>query len=192
MSISLSMFKRFDICPCTPISFYFPKVVIYINNFINESMLEKNTLKDLLREFNVKGYADPNSKYVENGKNGKVLKLTINDFTYEDEFYGGEPYSGNETIWEDGKDIFRCVYWGKVVKGINFSDIYDFLRKALTKGPDGELVHRGPNEYIEGNLKYTNSIEGDIEEFRQVEKIYMDDKEVYVAYFIGGRVNVQK
>jgi hypothetical protein len=41
-------------------------------------------------------------------------------------------------------------------------------------------------------LRYTNSIEGDIEEFRQIEKIYMDNKEVYVAYFIGGRINVQK
>jgi len=54
------------------------------------------------------------------------------------------------------------------------------------------LVHRGPKEYIEGHLKYTNSIEGDIDEFRQVEKIFMDEKEVYVAYFVGGRVNVQK
>lgn len=155
-------------------------------------MLNKEELKDLLREFNVKGYADPDAKYVDNGKNGKILNLTIDNYTYEDEFYGGEPYSGNETIWEDDIDIFRCVYWGKVVKGINFSDIYDFLRKALSKGPGGDLVHRGPREYIEGNLKYTNSIEGGIEEFRQVERIFMDEKEVYVASFIGGRVNVQK
>lgn len=61
-------------------------------------MVDKNTLKDLLREFNVKGYADPNSEYVDNGKNGKILKLTIYQFTYEDEYYGGEPYCGNETI----------------------------------------------------------------------------------------------
>jgi len=155
-------------------------------------MLDKNTLKDLLRKFNVKGYADPNSKYIDNGKNGKVLNLFIDNFTYEDEFYGGEPYCGNETIWQNGTDIFRCVYWGKVVNGINFSDIYDFLRKALKIGPNGELVHRGPSEYVERNLKYTNSVEGDIEEFRQVEKIFMDDKEVYVAYFVGGRVNTQK
>ncbi len=128
-------------------------------------MLPKNTLKKLLRDFNIKGYSDPNSKYVENKKNGKVLKLTIDDFKYEDEYYGGEPYSGNETIWEKGKDIFRCVYWGKVVKGVNFSNIYNFLKNALSKGPDGELVHRGPEEYIEGNLRYINSIEGDIEEF---------------------------
>ncbi len=155
-------------------------------------MIENNRLKSLLREFNIKGYADSNSKYIDNGKNGKVLNLVIGNYTYEDEFYGGEPYSGNETIWEEGKDIFRCVYWGKVANGINFSDIYSFLRKALSKGPDGELVHRGPSEYVEGNLKYTNSVEGNIEEFRQVEKISMNEKEVYVAYFVGGRVNVQK
>ena len=182
----------FDICSCTPIFFFSSKVVKYVNNFIDEFMIDKNTLKSLLREFNVKGYADPNSKYVNNGKNGKILNLTIDNFTYEDEFYGGEPYCGNETIWENGKDIFRCVYWGKVVSGINFSDIYSFLRKALAKGPNGELVHRGPNEYVEGDLKYTNSIEGDISEFRQTERIFMNDKEVYVAYFIGGRVNTQK
>lgn len=155
-------------------------------------MTNKNTLKDLLREFNVKGYADPNSKYVDNGKNGKILKLSIDNYKYEDEFYGGEPYSGNETLWEDYKDIFRCVYWGKVVKGVNFSDIYDFLRRALSKGPNGELVHRGPKEYIEEDLKYTNSVEGDIEEFRQTERIFIGEKEVYIAYFVGGRVNVQK
>mgnify|MGYP000855927695 FL=1 len=155
-------------------------------------MLENSKLKNLLREFNVKGYADSNSKYVDNGKNGKILNLSIDEYRYEDEFYGGEPYCGNETIWEGDKDVFRCVYWGKVVKGVNFSDIYDFLRKALMKGPNGELVHRGPIEYVEGNLKYTNNVEGEIDEFRQVEKIFIDEKEVYVAYFVGGRVNVQK
>lgn len=155
-------------------------------------MLSKKELKDLLKQFNEKGYCDPNSKYIDNGKNGKILRLEIGDFIYEDEYYGGEPYSGNETIWNKRKDIFRCVYWGKVVEGVNFSDIYTFLREALSKGPDGELVHRGPKEYINGGLKYTNSIEGDIADFRQIEKIYMDEKEVYIAYFVGGRVNVLK
>ncbi|HNR29065.1 MAG TPA: DUF5680 domain-containing protein, partial [Candidatus Dojkabacteria bacterium] len=67
-----------------------------------------------------------------------------------------------------------------------------FLREALSKGPDGELVHRGPTEYISENLKYTNEIVGDIYEFRQVERIYLNGTEVYTAYFIGGRINVRK
>lgn len=155
-------------------------------------MIPARKLQELLLSFNQKGYADPNAKYTDNGKDGKILKLQIDNYTYEDEFYGGEPYSGNETIWEDGISIFRCVYWGKVEKGINFGDIYSFLRKALTKGPDSNLVHRGPSEFVENNMKYTNEIEGDIEDFRQIEKIFVDEKEVYVAYFYGGRINVQK
>jgi hypothetical protein len=120
-------------------------------------MVEAKEIQKILREFNLKGYADPNSKYIDNGKNGKILTLEIGRYKYEDEYYGGEPYAGNETLWFEGKDIFRCVYWGKVIKGVNFSDIYNFLKTALAKGQEIEMVHRGPKEYIEGNLKYTNS-----------------------------------
>lgn len=155
-------------------------------------MPSSQDLQKILREFNLMGYADTSAKYIDNGKNGKIINKQIGEYKYEDEFYGGEPYSGNETIWFKGKDVFRCVYWGKVEKGIKFGDVYDFLRKALMQGPDNNLVHRGPAEFIEDNLKYTNSIEGTIDEFRQIEKIFVDNKEVYVAYFFGGRVNTQE
>lgn len=148
-------------------------------------------LKSLLREFNLMGYADSTAIYLDNGKNGKVINKVKNDFKYEDEFYGGEPYSGNETIWYKGKDVFRCVYWGKVVEGIKFGDVYDFLRRSLAKGPDNSLIHRGPTEYSEDDFKYTNTCEGNIEEFKLTERIFIKDKEVYTAYFFGGRVNVQ-
>ncbi len=153
-------------------------------------MITAEKLKSLLRKFNLKGYSDPNSKYLDNNKNGKVLHLQIDNFSYEDEYYGGEPYSGNETIWEDNKPIFRCVYWGKVAKGEDFPTIYNFLRKALEYGPDKNLVHRGPLEFTQKDFKYSNTIKGDITEFKQTEKIYRKNKEVYVAYFIGGRVSV--
>lgn len=155
-------------------------------------MINTVDLQKLLRDFNVKGYSDKSVEYSDNGKEGKILKLQIDNYTYEDEFYGGEPYSGNETIWEEGSPIFRCVYWGKVAKGINFGDIYNFLRTALSKGPDHNLVHRGPHEYVEGNMRYTNTCEGFIDEFKQVERIYVDSRDVYTAYFYGGRVNTQK
>ncbi len=155
-------------------------------------MVSKNDLKKLLREFNKRGYSDPNAKYADNGKNGKVLRLNIGEYTYEDEYYGGEPYCGNETIWKNSIAIFRCVYWGKVVDDVDFGDIYCFLKEAISKGPDGNLVHRGPAEYSSRNLKYTNEIIGDISEFRQVERIFLDNNEVYTAYFLGGRVNVKR
>ncbi len=149
-------------------------------------------LKYQLRKFNLMGYADDNFKYENNGKNGKILTRVDVDWKYEDEYYGGEPYSGNETLWFKEKDVFRCVYWGKVAPDINFSDIYSFLRKALKEQPNGNCVHRGPEKFVENDLTYTNECRGDIEEFSQTERIFIGEKEVYTAYFIGGRVNVKK
>ncbi len=149
-------------------------------------------LKEQLRKFNLMGYADESTKYEDNGKNGKVLTRTDGQWKYEDEFYGGEPYSGNETLWLNGQDVFRCVYWGKVAEGINFSDIYAFLRKALKEEPNGNCVHRGSERFEEDDLLYTNECRGTIEEFVQTERIFIKGKEVYLAYFIGGRVNVQE
>jgi len=39
---------------------------------------------------------------------------------------------------------------------------------------------------------YTNECTGNIEEFIQTERIFIDDSEVYTAHFIGGRINTQK
>lgn len=155
-------------------------------------MPNPDEIQKQLRKFNLLGYADSNVEYEDNGKNGKILTRTEGDWKYEDEFYGGEPYSGNEMLWFQGKDVFRCVYWGKVVEGINFADVYDFLRRALKEGPSGICVHRGPEKYTEGDLTYKNSCVGSIEEFTQTEKIYLNDQEVYTANFIGGRINTQK
>lgn len=153
------------------------------------TMIPSQEIQSILRTFNLKGYADEAAKYQSNGKNGQIIKFTEGDFTYEDEFYGGEPYSGNETIWYKSKDIFRCVYWGKVIEGINFSDIYQFLRAALRQGPTGNCVHRGPEKYTEGEVTYTNTCIGTIDEFVQIERIFIKDTEVYTAHFIGGRVS---
>ena len=155
-------------------------------------MIKPEEIQKQLRAFNLLGYVDTSVKYEDNGKNGKILTRELEGWKYEDEFYGGEPYSGNETLWFNGRDVFRCVYWGRVVDGINFSEIYDFLRKALKVGPSGPCVHRGPELFVEKDTKYINSCIGTIEGFVQTERIYINDREVYTAYFIGGRVNVKQ
>ncbi|WKZ23921.1 MAG: DUF5680 domain-containing protein [Candidatus Dojkabacteria bacterium] len=151
-------------------------------------MLPSN-LQKLLREFNVKGYADPSKTYEDNSKQGKLLRLQIDAYTYEDEFYGGEPYSGNETIWELANQSFGVCIGGKLQKGEDFGVLYSFLRAALAQGPSGNCVHRGPESYREADLEYTNECIGDITEFRQIERIVSKGKEVYIAYFNGGIIN---
>lgn len=149
-------------------------------------------IQSQLRKFNLMGYTDTSVTYADNNKNGKILTLTDGLWKYEDEFYGGEPYSGNETIWYNDQDVFRCVYWGKVTNDVQFSDIYNFLREALKKAPTGKCVHRGPQEFTQENLRYTNECIGTIEEFSQTEQIFHANKLVYIAYFIGGRINTRK
>lgn len=43
--------------------------------------------------------------------------------------------------------------------GVIFTDIYAFLRKALAKGPDSDLVHRGPAR-LHGNYAILSGIFG--------------------------------
>lgn len=156
-------------------------------------MTESKALQKLLRDFNTAGYADAQMasetvKYVSNNKNGLILSTKSGEYTYEDEFYGGQPYSGNETIWENEVPIFRCVYWGKFMEDVPET----FLRKALSVGPTGNCVHRGPESYVEGELEYKNECTGTIDEFMQIERIFKAGKEAYVAYFYGGRINTNK
>ena len=148
-------------------------------------------IKDILREFNTNGYGNPDIKYTDNGKGGKSLVQSIGEYMYEDEVYGGEPYCGNETIWLKEKPIYRVIYYGRFIDSVDHNQIYPFLKKALMIGPDGELIHRGPKEYTQGNLKYTNEIIGDVNEFRQIERIFLNDKEIYVAYVNGGVINIR-
>lgn len=155
-------------------------------------MIEQAKLQQLLRSFNTRGYADPTVEHADNHKDGKILHLEEENCSYEDEFYGGEPYSGNETIWENGKVIFRVVYYGKVTDAeMDPSELYAFLRKALAVGPTGQLVHRGPAMFELDDLTYTNRSEGTIFDFDLTEKITKKGVEIYTARFIGGLVNTR-
>ena len=42
---------------------------------------------------------------------------------------------------------------------------------------------------IEGDFKYTNSWQGDLERFKGEETIFLRDKEVYRAGYLGGLVD---
>lgn len=142
-----------------------------------------------LREFNIKGYSDENAKYIDNGKGGKVISLTDGYLKYEDEYYGGEPYCGNETIWLNGKPIWRCVYYGFVESGEDFEKIYAFSRLALREGPSPTGVHRGPEIFIKDELTYQSQTKGTIENFVLEEKISRRGMQIYQATFMGGMVD---
>lgn len=146
-------------------------------------------IKLKLREFNTKGYSDEHAKYISNDKGGKIIKLEDGYLKYEDEYYGGEPYSGNETIWLNDKPIWRCVYYGFVEENEDFESVYAFSRLALREGPSEKGVHRGPEIFLKDNLTYQTETQGTIENFVIYEKISRNGMQIYQATFMGGMVD---
>lgn len=84
------------------------------------------------------------------------------------------------------------MYYGTIKDTINdLKRLYNFLQKALANAPD-KYPYRGPKNFEEDTLKYTNSWEGEIESFEGKEIIYEKGNEVYGARYLGGLVDGRK
>jgi hypothetical protein len=85
---------------------------------------------------------------------------TDGDFKMVDKWFGGEPYGGQEVIYYKDKAVWIMVYYGRVYDTkLNANDVYTFLRKSLQFPPE-DKPFRGPDEYTEGDLTYTNAVTG--------------------------------
>lgn len=78
--------------------------------------------------------------------------------------------------------------------GITLDDSLDFqvmdkvLRVALMKvGEDKSVIPvRGPKEFVNEDYTYTFNVDGDMENFVDVEQVYKDDKLIYELKCYGG------
>ena len=103
---------------------------------------------------------------------------------YIDTYLGGERFSGEEAIWQDGKPIWAMNYSGRVA-GQPFSG--DFLKDALAHVKE-DNPYRGPARYSDGTYKYTMTVDGNINWYQGYEKIETEGRMVYELYFHGGLV----
>lgn len=114
------------------------------------------------------------------------------EWKYHDNFFGGEPFGGREAVFFKGAPVFIMTYYGKVDTSVSdFKDVYHFLQKALSEIADGKPF-RGPEILEEGDYRYVNHTQGDIEHFFGEEIISRSGKEVYRANYIGGLVDLKK
>ena len=144
-------------------------------------------LKQFLIEANKAGYAsgiDPRKE-----KDGSsTITYKSGDWSMNDNFFGGEPYGGRELVFRKGKPYWIMVYYGAVEKGVDKNKVYKFLQQSLKKMPK-DAPFRGPKMYKNGNWKYENSWEGEVESFKGREEISKDGKKVYWAEYLGGLVD---
>ena len=147
-----------------------------------------------LRQFLVKAkkatYAtgDENQQ-IKEADHSTALVFTEVDWKYHDNYFGGEPYGGREVVFFKGKPLYIMTYYGQVHKTVkDIKILYGFLQKALSLIPE-DKPFRGPQEFSEKELSYTNTFEGEIDDFSGEEIIKQNGQEIYRAKYIGGLVD---
>ena len=110
------------------------------------------------------------------------------DYKYHDNYFGGEPYGGREIVFYKNKPLWMMVYYGYMMEGTNQEEITKVLLGALSNSTL-DMPYRGPKEYIDGDLKYVNELEGDVENFKGEEKILKGNTLLYSARYMGGLVD---
>lgn len=117
------------------------------------------------------------------------LKVEDGDFKFHDNWKGGEPFGGSETVWYKGKPIWMMVYFGEDMTG-NEGAI-PTLRKALSQMPE-DFPARGPRVLVDGEYKYENNWFGEIGKFDGKESIYQKGNKVYYASYHGGFIDQRR
>jgi hypothetical protein len=124
----------------------------------------------------------------------KDLSTTIEyqdgDFSYHDNYFGGEPYGGREVVFYKNKPVWMMVYYGWIEdnSNINVNDVYNILTEALRKS-SLDMPYRGPSEFVIDDMKYINKVNGDILRFSGEEKIFYKNQIVYQAKYMGGLID---
>ncbi len=143
------------------------------------------------------------AKYVTYASNDSYAKQTYPDgasgytfskakFLYSDRYYGGEPFIGEELLFDNGIAVWGMNYTGKLIGGNDsvIQSVYSFLQESL-RHRIMTLPLRGPELFTDEGYEYRSSVEGDIDFFQGKEMILTtgDVMPVYLGYFHGGRIN---
>lgn len=115
------------------------------------------------------------------------------DWRYQDIYYGGEPYSGQTTVFYKGVACWNMVYYGKILPHVKIKQyVYDCLMPALMAALPN-FPFRGPSVFIaENGLCYVNIGHGDIAQFYGQESIKDQNGEwVFETHYWGGVVNLR-
>ncbi len=117
----------------------------------------------------------------------RQLTYEIKNFKYRDNYFGFNPFLGEEIVWFDNKILWGMNYYGKVFDKEYSEEIYNFLKKAL-KMVEKESPYRGPKILKEDKLKYINKFKGDYKNFIGKEIILYDGKKIYELKYHGGLI----
>jgi hypothetical protein len=155
--------------------------------------LNLNNLRSFIIQSTHHGYAGEGEAGKRLESDGsKTFVHKSGDWKSHDNYFGGEPYGGRTIVFYKDKPVWMMVYYGSVGKDItNFTKIYEVLQKALLEAPE-KNPYRGPESLKDDDFEYSNTWEGEIDNFSGIETIKHLDQEIYRAKYMGGLVNVRE
>jgi hypothetical protein len=80
------------------------------------------------------------------------------------------------------------VYYGYMTEDSDQGEVTEVLLGALSNSTV-DIPYRGPKEFVKGDYKYINELDGQVENFNGIEKIFKGNELVYTARYVGGMVD---
>lgn len=154
-----------------------------------QSQVSDDRLSTFLVDAKIETYASGDeSKIIECGEGCKEINYSLGGFKYRDRYYGEYNFSGEEIVWWKDKVIWSMNYFGITSDSEGVPDQFpEFLKEAL-RNVRKEQPFRGPEYYKREKYEYINEVEGDLADFRGVEKILYEGREIYRLYYHGGKI----
>ena len=116
-----------------------------------------------------------------------VFVFEEGELKYEDEYFGGPRFQGEEIVYENGKPVWGMVYFGGVPESVdvNSEEEFDFLKKALLSQ---NKLARFPRvaEYEEGEREYSCLVDGEMNNFTGHETVTHKGTVTHEVFFAGG------
>lgn len=152
--------------------------------------MNKADFIEFLLRANKAGFADPNVIVKEQPDGAHEIIYEQNKWLFIDYWFGGNPFSGQESVSYAGKAIWAMQYRGGVPEGavVTHEEVFSFLKKALARCSVDEPL-RGPAELIEDEWRYANTWSHNFAEFTGHEEISYKGEIVHITDYFGGLVD---
>ncbi len=148
-------------------------------------MIDKQLIEFLQRAKQAT-FASKTAEPTKTKDNGSEYTYEERPFLYKDKYFGYFTDTGQEIIWYNGIPVWSMSYRGGMLQHEELSGrCFSFLKRCLQKLPP-EFPARGPKIYEEGDFKYENEWEGNINSFFGTEKIFWKEEQIYFRNYLGG------
>ena len=145
-------------------------------------------MTDFLQRAKKATFASKTANPIKTKDNGSEYTYEERPFLYKDKYFEYFTDIGQEIVWYNGTPSWSMSYRGGMLSREDLSSrCFSFLKRCLQKFPEDFPV-RGPESYKEGEFRYENKWNGDINNFFGEEKIFWKEEQNYFRNYLGGTI----